>query len=685
MWVKILGALLAMALIIPYEIAAFQRGPEFKPRAWPDTIPDHLAVLGLTLLVLVLVTVLTNRARKHAEQPAYKMVLLGSLFGVSAGLITSLAYPPVETDSTLLIYRFERVLILAGLVGCGIYIMLRLVADQTNGIFISRTEEVLALMVAFSAVFICGIWISMEIGRVGKVVSIVTYGLIDWIGAGVCESHRNPDKNCAEIMKPRGDIPHIAAAMLGLYFFFVALWESRRWRLSFVRSVIILGSMVCAGFLLLGLVNVLIGEPAPAEPPQKNLLTLGALLLGMAIYASLFSFWMTWSRHHSLVEALCEAFGSTDSFRAMVEARLKPRFEIPPRSDSLEGEVRAVVDRSKRNGWLQGLVVNARYSRPQDLKLARIADRLGVGIAPPKPENIQTLARRIQNRAVKPDQDATETFEKMIRQFNQLSPEQRRKREAELEARVCCIVTPRNAGTGWLVGPDLVLTNYHVVMDMIGDNPLVTPADVECRFDYKESLGDNYTRYRLHPKLAIVDWSPFNTSDGTDSDDIPRLDELDFALLRLRDRAGELPIGVAVGTDAEPGAPFRGWISLKSALEGRDPDEHLVGDKTQLYVLQHPYAGRLKGEIGSVTMVNSNGTRIRHEATTDGGSSGSPCFNFSDLTPLALHHAGKHSKTLQSTYNQAVPISRIVKLIRDRGKSEPFWQMSPGRPSGSAP
>ena len=117
---------------------------------------------------------------------------------------------------------------------------------------------------------------------------------------------------------------------------------------------------------------------------------------------------------------------------------------------------------------------------------------------------------------------------------------------------------------------------------------------------------------------------------------------------------------------------------MKQALERPDPDTQMIERKLLLYVLQHPYGGPLKEEYGALTAVNKNGTRVRHEVTTERGSSGSPCFNLADFEPFALHHAGGHSRTLNLPYNQAIPIGRIMRLIKTRGKVEPFWTLSPG-------
>ena len=123
-------------------------------------------------------------------------------------------------------------------------------------------------------------------------------------------------------------------------------------------------------------------------------------------------------------------------------------------------------------------------------------------------------------------------------------------------------------------------------------------------------------------------------------------------------------------------APLRGWIPMRSAAEKQNltPDEI---HQAFVIVLQHPKGQPMQQDMGAVTELNTNGTRIRHEANTLPGSSGSPCFSIRDLSIFALHHAGGHSKTLNRPYNQAVPIGKIINLVRLRGKSSAFWDKDP--------
>jgi hypothetical protein len=55
-----------------------------------------------------------------------------------------------------------------------------------------------------------------------------------------------------------------------------------------------------------------------------------------------------------------------------------------------------------------------------------------------------------------------------------------------IEGRVCRVeIGGAPCGTGFLVGADTMITNYHVVQSLIGANPSHSPADVILRFDYK--------------------------------------------------------------------------------------------------------------------------------------------------------------------------------------------------------
>ena len=69
------------------------------------------------------------------------------------------------------------------------------------------------------------------------------------------------------------------------------------------------------------------------------------------------------------------------------------------------------------------------------------------------------------------------------------------------------------------------------------------------------------------------------------------------------------------------------------------------------------------------------GRRLRHDANTLPGSSGSPCFSVA-LDFVALHHAGGDARYGKADYNQAIPTAKIIERLTRKGIA-PFWKDTP--------
>jgi hypothetical protein len=222
----------------------------------------------------------------------------------------------------------------------------------------------------------------------------------------------------------------------------------------------------------------------------------------------------------------------------------------------------------------------------------------------------------------------------------------------QIERRVCRVEFGGNAaGTGFLVGPDTVLTNWHVF-------ELVKRADkvgqLGCRFDYVR-LPDGKLQagqlVPLHPD-GCIDSSPYSAAEKTDAPEnpAPTPAELDYGLLRLASPVGQQPVE---GTT-------RGWIAL--------PREALpLAENAPLLIVQHPEGSPMKLALDTQAVIgpNGNGTRVRYRTNTDPGSSGSPCFTM-DWDLVALHHYGD-PKWLNPLFNQGVPIELIRRRIEASG------------------
>ena len=234
-----------------------------------------------------------------------------------------------------------------------------------------------------------------------------------------------------------------------------------------------------------------------------------------------------------------------------------------------------------------------------------------------------------------------------------------RERLGVIETQVCRVETPYEMGTGFLVGPDLVITNYHVMKAVINDTSAA--PKVVLRFDYKQLSGGGIvnpgTKVQLAKNNWLLDSSPYSQSDrlADPGNQTPNLDELDYALLRLASDVGDEPVA---GAKAEQGTPKRGWI--------RPLLTYAFPQNAPVFIVQHPLAKPLKLALDTKSVIgrNSNNTRVRYVTNTEKGSSGSPVFN-EKWELVALHHSGDRS--IVPVYNQGIPFAAITNLLAERG------------------
>jgi Trypsin-like peptidase domain len=226
---------------------------------------------------------------------------------------------------------------------------------------------------------------------------------------------------------------------------------------------------------------------------------------------------------------------------------------------------------------------------------------------------------------------------------------------ASIERQVCRVESNGNAaGTGFLVGPNAVLTNWHVVQDALHGNQI---GGITCRFDYYRS-SDNARNPGIPVAVAndgCLSHRTYSQAETTSTPDTPEPtgDELDFALLKLAE-----PIG-----HADAGGHSRGWIIL--------PRNEVPLEKgAPLLIVQHPDGAPMKFALDTDAVIglNAGHTRLRYSTNTEAGSSGSPCFDM-DFLLAALHHYG--DPAWQSPkFNQGIPAHLIRQKIESDGLAE---------------
>lgn len=216
------------------------------------------------------------------------------------------------------------------------------------------------------------------------------------------------------------------------------------------------------------------------------------------------------------------------------------------------------------------------------------------------------------------------------------------------------------SGTGFLVGPDSVITNYHVVAEAVEDKSLAKNINVVFDFFRNEDnvihSGFSYTLKQDEPipfSRAYCEHDAAGNPDLSQECDEPLLD---YAILKLDTEVGNLPFGVK-----EASQERRGWIDLKAPERDSDYKEG-----KSIVILQHPNGQPMKLAIGlnKVMGHSPNMKRVRYGVNTQGGSSGSPVMN-TRFELLALHNMGDPS--FSATFNQGVVIARIIEDLKANG------------------
>jgi endonuclease G len=192
-------------------------------------------------------------------------------------------------------------------------------------------------------------------------------------------------------------------------------------------------------------------------------------------------------------------------------------------------------------------------------------------------------------------------------------------------------------GTGFLIGPDVLLTNHHVLKDV--EKARVSTAEFNYQKDY---LGNDLMQdvWTLEPDGLFIT-SPF--------------EELDFSLVRVAKKNGRVP-----GEVYDP-IPLR--ASRSKIAIGED-----------VAVIQHPGGRRKEAVLRESKVTAMMDSFIWYSSDTLEGSSGSPVFNYNwDI--VALHHRGVIQRDDSGNYlvrngayvfeaNEGIRISAIVEYLR---------------------
>lgn len=313
-----------------------------------------------------------------------------------------------------------------------------------------------------------------------------------------------------------------------------------------------------------------------------------------------------------LRDALVSAFPNYDDLKMMMLFELNERLQKYVERGPMNRVATDLIEWAEAQGKLEALIAGARAKNPGNVALQRFAVEVSLTSDAPPAGRLEAIVLKDL------------PFQKV---------NQWRARMVERERTVCRVEMPEGTGvaTGFLIGKDAVLTNWHVA-NVLAQKKL-QPEQAGVRFDYAAG-ADGLT-------VPAGEFYPFEADWLVDQSQVK---DLDFALLRVAGDPGMQIVGETGGT--------RGWLNY-------NPHQFSVGE-IQL-ILQHPLAAPLNLSAGAVTAVNSMHKRVTYTANTEPGSSGSPVFTLGwDL--VALHHYG------EQTGNMGIPLNYIWQQLEQGNK-----------------
>lgn len=326
--------------------------------------------------------------------------------------------------------------------------------------------------------------------------------------------------------------------------------------------------------------------------------------------------------------AIQSAYPDPEGLAIFLDEELNRSLAVEAGSGKYDTVTFNLVKQAIAKGYIEALILAVFRDNPERADIQQfcrrvLRQRLSLNAAAGGPDG---LALDLDPNAWGMDVQAEELELFLPRQFSFEADVGALQKGLELSKAVCKITfsdrSPEASGTGVLVGPDLVLTNYHVLSREAGADLHARARTAQFAFGYvSASVGtappDLRTAAIADPVVAA---SPIN--------------EFDYALMRLSSKADFKVKPVALNATAQ--------------LLPRSP----------LNILQHPAGEALKVSLSNNGVVKTDEARglVLYVNPTKGGSSGSPCFDEA-WQLVALHH--KNRQTSFGSVREGILLSAI--------------------------
>ncbi|MGO7301410.1 serine protease [Rhizobium ruizarguesonis] len=223
-------------------------------------------------------------------------------------------------------------------------------------------------------------------------------------------------------------------------------------------------------------------------------------------------------------------------------------------------------------------------------------------------------------------------------------------------------------GTGFLIAPDLVLTNFHVVKDFLavqsenGEDKITSTVAGDQLFFFFDYFSaprplvppDIQRPHESAMVRAITDgWLVRARRDFSEDGRPPYAGEVhekhDYAVIRLARDLGNVP-------SRRSGGSLRGWLTLNNDISFFDE----IGNR--LIVPQHPEGAEQLWDVGIYARQDPSKTRIWYSVNSEKGTSGAPAVDRKGRL-YALHNASVRDKDgLPLQLEQGLKVNQGIRI-----------------------